>query len=63
VARSCEEAPQRCGAGQFTPMRKCMCEQALELRAEIARLEKVVEELEDRLLEAGEEEDMRDDEG
>jgi hypothetical protein len=42
-------------------MRKCMCEQALEMRAEIARLEKVVEELEDRLLEAGEEEDMRDD--
>ena len=41
-----------------------MCEQALEMRAEIARLEKVVEELEDRLLEAGEEEDMRrDDEG
>ena len=44
-------------------MRKCMCEQALEMRAEIARLEKVVEELEDRLLEEGEEEDMRDDEG
>ena len=42
-------------------MRKCMCEQALEMRAEIARLEKVVEELEDRLLDAGEEEDMRDD--
>jgi len=38
-----------------------MCEQALEMRAEIARLEKVVEELEDRLLDAGEEEDMRDD--
>ena len=42
-----------------------MCEQALEMRAEIVRLEKVVEELEGRLLEAGEEEDMRrdDDEG
>jgi hypothetical protein len=39
-------------------MRKCMCEQAQEQRAEIARLEKIIEELEDRLLEAGEEEDM-----
>ena len=42
-----------------------MCEQAQEQRAEIARLEKIIEELEDQLLEAGEEEDMRrdDDEG
>ena len=50
---------QRCAS--YAPMRKCMCEQALEMRAEIARLEKVVEALEDRLLEEGEEEDMRDD--
>jgi hypothetical protein len=42
-------------------MRKCNCEQAQEQRAEIARLEKIIEELEDRLLEAGEEEDMRRD--
>ena len=40
-----------------------MCEQAQELREKIAQLEKQVEALEDRLIEAGEEEDMRDDEG
>ena len=36
-----------------------MCEQAQELRKTIAQLEKQIEALEDRLIEAGEEEDMR----
>ena len=42
-----------------------MCEQAQELREKIAQLEKQVEALEDRLIDAGEEEDMRrgEDEG
>jgi hypothetical protein len=45
-------------------MRKCNCEQAQELREKIAQLEKQVEALEDRLIEADEEEDMRrEDEG